>query len=292
MKYQLTLTLIAGLTIGLLPIGVISGQVKSLSQSVDESSVVPGNSFVCESGGFHFGSSYYRSFNLDSFGFDDGFSIQSLKLGVEIANEDTTGSGGDIDDGFVPLTINLYWKTPLSSIEHSANGDSNADASVDVLIPGDGSVDLTVVEIPLFVGVMVPPVATDLVVEIFSPGADGPNPNDDLFVIGSNLAGQTAPSFLAAAACNTLVPTDTADIGFPNMHIVLVVDADIGPPCCDCSNPLGDVDQSGQVDQGDLQPFIDLLLSGEYQCEADTHLDFQINLQDVSGFVDILTNGG
>ena len=35
------------------------------------------------------------------------------------------------------------------------------------------------------------------------------------FFIGSNAAGQTAPSYLAAAACGVTEPTDTAAIGFP-----------------------------------------------------------------------------
>ena len=59
-------------------------------------------------------------------------------------------------------------------------------------------------------------------------------------------AGQTAPSYLAAAACGVTEPTDTAAIGFPGMHIVMNVtgDADVTPPeactrkagaiCCKC----------------------------------------------------------
>ncbi len=108
--------------------------------------------------------------------------------------------------------------------------------------------------------------------------------------IGSNSAGQTAPSFLASAACNVLVPTDTADIGFPNMHIVLSVNV-IEGACCDCIFELGDVDHSGEVNLGDVQPFIDLLLSGEVQCEADTNFDFQVDLRDVAGFIEALTGG-
>lgn len=41
------------------------------------------------------------------------------------------------------------------------------------------------------------------------------------FFIGSNAAAETGPSYLSAADCGVNVPTTTAAIGFPNMHILL-----------------------------------------------------------------------
>ena len=65
----------------------------------------------------------------------------------------------------------------------------------------------------------VAPAGSTLVVEIDSPDMSG---TGRLF-IGSNSAGQTAPSYLASESCGLLEPTDTAELGFPDMHIVMSV---------------------------------------------------------------------
>ena len=54
---------------------------------------------------------------------------------------------------------------------------------------------------------------------------------------------------------------------------------------------LGDVNQDGAVDLLDVGPFVDLLISGEFQAEADTNQDGAVDLLDVGPFVDILTGG-
>ncbi|MEM9411343.1 MAG: hypothetical protein AAGA30_09535 [Planctomycetota bacterium] len=55
-----------------------------------------------------------------------------------------------------------------------------------------------------------------------------------------------------------------------------------------CSNPLADTNLDFEVNLLDVGPFIDLLASGDYQCEADTNLDGSVNLLDVDIFVNIL----
>jgi hypothetical protein len=54
---------------------------------------------------------------------------------------------------------------------------------------------------------------------------------------------------------------------------------------------LGDVNLDGQVNLLDISPFVDLLSSGQYQAEADINVDDQINLLDVAPFVSILSGG-
>ena len=53
---------------------------------------------------------------------------------------------------------------------------------------------------------------------------------------------------------------------------------------------LGDVNLDGDVNLLDVEPFVDVLLSGIYQQEADINLDYSVNLLDVEPFVDLLTN--
>ncbi len=52
---------------------------------------------------------------------------------------------------------------------------------------------------------------------------------------------------------------------------------------------LGDVNQDGQVNLLDVEPFIQLLSSGEYQSEADVNSDQTVNLLDVDPFIGILS---
>lgn len=55
-----------------------------------------------------------------------------------------------------------------------------------------------------------------------------------------------------------------------------------------CADLLGDVNQDGNVDLIDVQPFIDRLSTGTYQFEADTNGDGAVNLLDVDLFIEIL----
>ena len=50
-----------------------------------------------------------------------------------------------------------------------------------------------------------------------------------------------------------------------------------------------DIDGSGAIDLLDIQPFVDLLNEGGFQCEADLNADGSVDLVDVQPFVEILT---
>ena len=52
----------------------------------------------------------------------------------------------------------------------------------------------------------------------------------------------------------------------------------------------GDVDLNGQVDFGDIEPFVDLLLSNGFSNEADANGDGQLDFADIEAFVDLLFN--
>ena len=53
---------------------------------------------------------------------------------------------------------------------------------------------------------------------------------------------------------------------------------------------LGDVNQDGAVNLLDVQPFVELLSSGDFQVEADTNGDGAVNLLDVASFIDLLSS--
>ena len=51
---------------------------------------------------------------------------------------------------------------------------------------------------------------------------------------------------------------------------------------------LGDVNGDGNVDLLDVSPFVDLLLDGGFQLEADINQDQVVDLLDVQLFVELL----
>jgi hypothetical protein len=55
---------------------------------------------------------------------------------------------------------------------------------------------------------------------------------------------------------------------------------------------LGDVNLDGQVNGLDVDPFVDVLLNGPFQAEADMNEDGEVNGLDVDAFVAAVVGGG
>ncbi|MEV0716696.1 carboxypeptidase regulatory-like domain-containing protein [Asanoa sp. NPDC050611] len=156
--------------------------------------ITTGNSASCNNGLQTQDNKYLRTFKLSDFGITGSFDVSQVQFGVE-----TTTSAQ-------PLSVNLYSlagdlryanMTPLGSTDFTAAAD--ADGTI-VTVPVEGSV----------------PAGGTLVVEVDVPAGGW-------FFIGSNDQGQTAPSYISSNACSITEPTDTADIDFPGMHLVMNV---------------------------------------------------------------------
>lgn len=179
----------------------------TLTQSTDPATIIPANSASCNAGGPHTINSYMRRFDLDgAHGLSSAIKVTSVDYGVESALGAT---------GSQPISINLY------SI-------ANADPLLFANLITVATLDTTIADTSLsianaVVGGVIDPLTDDLIVEIYAP--EGVTPGN-IFFLGSNDAGQTAPSFLAAADCGIFEPTDTAAIGFPQMQIVMTVNAE------------------------------------------------------------------
>jgi cysteine-rich repeat protein len=200
-----------------------SAQVET--QSVDTVTITPLNSVSCNNGFGHTDNSYYRVFD-----FDNAQPTRTINS-VQIAMEEAFGAGGD-----QPYSIRIY---ELNGPFTLANLTLIAD--VPQVLP-DTSLTHHTITIP---GGAVVNTAVPTVIEIFTP--DGQT-DGNLIFIGSNAAGQTAPSYIAAAACGIAQPTDLAAIGFPNMHIIMVLDTTGGGGGGDCGN--GDPEPGEQCDDG------------------------------------------
>ncbi|MFG1609510.1 carboxypeptidase regulatory-like domain-containing protein [Actinoplanes sp. NPDC049265] len=156
--------------------------------------ITTGNSVSCNNGSEARDNKYLRTFKLSDFGINGSFDVSQVQFGVEL----TTSAQ--------PLSVNLYSlvgdlryanMTPIGSKDVTVGADAGGTV---VTVPVEGSV----------------PAGGTLVVEIDVPAGGW-------FFIGSNDQGQTAPSYIASDTCNLPEPTDTADIDFPGMHMVINV---------------------------------------------------------------------
>jgi hypothetical protein len=173
----------------------------SVSQTITSSSSVS-----CNAGGLHTDNSYMRVFDLvNDFSISGPISVTSVDFGIELADGAT---------GSQPVTVNIY--TLSGSLLFS---NLTLIASQPISVPDQS---LTILNVPISASI---PAGSLLVVEIYTP--DGQISGNSFFV-GSNGLGQTGPTYLAAADCGVPQPTNTALIGFPNMHFVLNVNAEPG----------------------------------------------------------------
>ncbi len=178
---------------------------KHLTQNTNAVAITAG-SVYCNAGGFHTTNRFLRRFFLDTdHGVTTQFNVTSVDIGVELAQ----GTGGS-----QPIEIRLY-SIPKASPLLFANLTSIGN--LPTAIP---DTSLAVVNFPV-TGSLVSPTTTDLVVELFMP--DGRAPANNRFNPGSNSLGQSHPTYLAAVDCGVPNPTDMAALGFPNMHMVMVV---------------------------------------------------------------------
>lgn len=184
-----------------------SGSTPLLLTQSNSNVVELGNSVACNSGGLHTDNSYWRVYDLAPLSLTDDYTINQITFGIEQA----IGNGGA-----QPITLNVYTLSgpfALANLTQVASETINLADQIQTLVTTPLSTPPTV------------PSNSTVVLELFSPNGqiDG-----NSFFIGSNSFGQTAPSYINAAACGLPSPTDLASIGFANMHIILGMDGTVG----------------------------------------------------------------
>ncbi len=185
--------------------GALPGAI-TFTQSLDTTTIASGNSVSCSAGSLHADNSYMRRFDLDG---DESFNITGVAFGVELATSGT-GTGQ-------PVTVNLYTIPAGDDLEFA-----NLTPIGQTVYTDFPDLTLEIFEAPI-TGTITDPQTQDLVVEIFTP--DGQSAGHS-FYIGSNANGQTGPSYLATADCGISEPISTGAIGFPDMHILMIVHGD------------------------------------------------------------------
>ncbi|WP_079574050.1 carboxypeptidase regulatory-like domain-containing protein [Krasilnikoviella flava] len=156
--------------------------------------IVANNSAACTNQVVTQDNGYLRTFTLSDFGIDGSLDVSSVSFGVEAVRTAQ------------PLTVNLY---TLDGALTYANMTLVGSAEATVGTDAAG----TVVSVPVTGEV---PKGGTLVVEVDVPAGGW-------FFAGSNDAGQTAPTYIRSEACGLLEPTDTTEVDFPDMHLVMNV---------------------------------------------------------------------
>jgi hypothetical protein len=189
----------------------------NITQSTSNT-ITTANSVSCNNTGLHTDNSYYRGFTLSGFPALTlpQYAIQQVTIGVEQATSTSANQ---------PITLRT-WKAPVNPIGGFANpGNAVSPVSTDAITVTPQSLTLlpmTVATPPVFL------VASEiLAVEVFTP--DGTTTGNSFF-IGSNTAGESAPSYLKAAGCGVTTITTTTAIGFPGMQIVMTVTGNTQTP--------------------------------------------------------------
>jgi hypothetical protein len=200
------------LSLAILVAASAAAQITTLTQSTNNTTVTVGASIACAVGNpvqYTVDNSYYRSYPLT--GQPGNVDVVSIRFGVEQVSS-TTGTR--------PMIIRL-WNDPNGGVPAPTTG---------LVLRHTENFTLPVQTTPGIItqAITGPPVSflptETLVVEINSPtgGTTG-----NLFFIGSNALGQTAPGFLKAATCGITDATDLVTVGYPNMH--MIIDVNIVP---------------------------------------------------------------
>lgn len=171
----------------------------SLSQEV-----VSLNSIACFNSGLGVtrDNRFLRAFTLADFDISSNFDVSSVSFGVETLNVEQV------------VSINLY----------TLAGDELTYANLDQIGTTDVTLapqELSMVSVPV---TGTAPAGSTLVVEIDVPDMEAVG----RFFPGSNPDGQTAPTYLSSDVCGIPEPADAADLGAPEMHLVMNVTGSAG----------------------------------------------------------------
>ena len=150
---------------------------------------------------------YLKKFDLTDLGVADEFDIYSFQFGIQSVHS-ARGFGPSLN-----LQIKL-WQTKATDFPATwGSGDYNELVSKSIVV--SNAADSTMVTIDFDYPITVE--RDDIIIAQVT--------NNDLegqtFYIGSNNAADNQPSYIMAQGCNISIPTPVADLGFPDMNIVM-----------------------------------------------------------------------
>lgn len=189
-----------------------SALAQNCTQSTDPTMTANGSvACINQGNNFHVDNAYIRRYSPATDCMEpNGMQITGVTFGIEAA------VGGI---GVQPANVRLYTIAPAATLIY---GNMTMVHDEPIMINDQTQ---SIFSAQLSGPVAIPP-GVDVVVELFTPDGQAAG---DVFFIGSNGLGQSAPSYLAAAGCGNAEPLDLANLGpgFPNMHIILDLESNI-----------------------------------------------------------------
>jgi len=169
---------------------------QSITQSTNVDTVVTGTSVHCPTAP---GTTWYRLFDLDGdHALTGEFCVEDVDYGIEslAANQTLTIVVHCLAEG-APFTNANLVQAGSAVVPHTATALTLHNAAVAGCCDAD---------------------TEDLALELTTQAP--------AFFVGCNNLGQSAPTFIESASCGLPEPGNLADIGFPNSHLLLVVNGD------------------------------------------------------------------
>jgi hypothetical protein len=204
----------------------------SLSEIID-----PGTSVSCNSNGIHYETSYYRVFDLENeFNINSDWIVEEVEVGIAQAD---AGYGASQPIKFVFYGMSTYTDQIIPD-SLTQKGDTLA---FEVLDSDEG--DLVTYSVPPGVNV---PLGQVLVVEVLLPDGHIPDQADNSLYIGSNDLGETDYTYIKAVNCGVPDPVHTADILYPDMHLIMNIYGQYENPVPEIIN----FEINGQIDDTEI----------------------------------------
>jgi hypothetical protein len=178
---------------------------QSITQSLDPNTLVDGTSVACV-GATTTENAWLRLFDLaGDHGLSGAFDVESLDWGVQgaVGPAEIQVSAYCLDDG-LPFLYQFLTLVGQSSVINIADESLTFK---NTLLTGSCDAD-----------------TQDLAMEIFAE--DCAITGCTTFFVGMNDLGQTGPSYVASASCGLIDPGDLAGLGFPDAHLVMVVNGE------------------------------------------------------------------
>jgi hypothetical protein len=181
---------------------------QSITQSTDPNTLGAG-SIACGNGAATTENSWYRLFDLDGgHGLTGAFCAESVDYGIETAIDNGVPQNLVVTTACLPdgmPYLNLFLNEVGSEVH------AQADADLEFFnVTASGCCDAD---------------TESMSVELEAP-LDCTVAGCGQLYIGSNNLGQSGPTYLASVSCGVNDPTNIADIGFPDMHLVMIVNGD------------------------------------------------------------------
>lgn len=232
----------------ILAAGVASADPVRLSHSLEEFLVTAGT-ILCASTGAPqttAENAFWRSFTLADFGVTEAVTISDVELGIENLALPTAIE--------TDITVNLYQAPAGSAPAFGLDLVGTA-----VFTSTDRALEVVTIDVTGTIDA-----GTALVVEVFAPDFTIDGLTGDVFFPGSNAFGQTGPSYLNAPTCGAVDPTDYVDIGFPDVHLIIIANGETGAVGC-----RADIDGDGSLTIFDFLAFQNAFDAGDLLADFD-----------------------